>query len=153
MRRSILLSCIFFLITSGLSAQPEAGHRHGLGLTVGPVYLSDDDMFAPAVQLEYDYTFLMSGREWFAGAASEIIFMNQRHIGLAVFIGFAPVGGLALNLGPGVMFEGEKHYFSANLGAVYEFELKRFTIGPALEMAHTGHHYHLLLGLNLGLSF
>jgi hypothetical protein len=153
MPRIVLLTCFFFLFISGLSAQTEASRRHGLGLTIGPVYLSDDDMLAPAVQLEYDYSFLMGGREWFAGAASEVIFMNQRHIGLAVFLGYSPFGGLGLNLGPGVMFEGDKHYFSANLGMAYEFDLNRLSIGPALELAHTGRHYHLLLGLVLGISF
>ena len=150
MRRLILL---IIFSTASIMSTAQSGHRHSLGLGAGAVYLSDDKIFSPGLQLEYAYHFLWGTTPLHASACTELIFGEERHIGLALGLGFTPMGNLDLGIGPGVMFEGEEHYFCLHLSASWGFVLRGFSMGPIVELAHTGRHFHMLAGLIFEIDF
>lgn len=131
----------------------SAGERHSIGLASGMVYLSDDKKFDPGLQLEYSYSFMLGRAPFSAGSAVEVIFGEERHIGLGLQLGYSPIKGLDIGAGPGVMFEGDNHYFCLHIASSYGFDLGTFSIGPAIELAHTGKHYHFLTGLHIEFYF
>lgn len=130
-----------------------AGERHSIGLASGMVYLSDDKKFDPGLQLEYSYSFMQGKSPFSVGSAVEVIFGEERHIGLGLQMGYSPIKGWDVGVGPGVMFEGDTHYFCINIATSYGFDLGKISIGPAVELAHTGMHYHFLTGLFIELDF
>ena len=131
----------------------QTNNKHSLGLGAGAVYLSDDKTISPGLQLEYAYHFVWGITPLHATVCTEFIFGDERHIGLAIGLGFTPIGNLDLGLGPGVMFEGEKHYFCLHLSTSYAFDFKGFSMGPLAELAHTGKHFHMLAGIIFEFEF
>ena len=131
----------------------SAEERHSIGLATGMVYLSDDKKFDPGLQLEYSYTFMQGRSPFSAGSAVEVIFGEERHIGLGLQLGYTPLRGWDIGVGPGIMFEGDTHYFCLHIATSYGFDMGSFSIGPAIELAHTGRHYHFLTGLHLEFDF
>jgi hypothetical protein len=142
---------IFTMLNMASTAQPD--HRHSLGLGVGAVYLSDDKAVSPGLQLEYAYHFVWGTTPLHASACTELIFGDERHIGLALGLGFTPIGNLDLGMGPGVMFEGEKQLLCLHLSGSWGFNLRGISMGPAVELAHTGKHFHMLAGLIFEIDF
>jgi hypothetical protein len=145
-----LFSAVLLLHTNSF---PQDNPRHSIGIGAGAVYLSEEEHFDPGLQLEYAYGFLWGNTPLNAGASVEMIFGEHRHIGLAFLLGYSSARGWDVGLGPGVMFEGDRHYFCINLATSYGFDLGRFAAGPAMELAHTGRHYHLLLGIQIDFDF
>ncbi|MFW5687436.1 MAG: hypothetical protein ACOCXV_00770 [Bacteroidota bacterium] len=147
-----LLFVTITLFTQAVSYGQE-NSRNSLCIGAGAVYLSQEQSFDPGLHLGYGYEFHIGKTPLSAGASAELIFGDHSHMGFALNLGYSPVAGWDLGIGSGVMFEDHKHFFSVNLATSYGFDFRRFSAGPALELAHTGTHYHLLMGLHIDLDF
>lgn len=143
---------IFFLALALVSTilLAQSSNRHGLGVSGGWVYLSDDKTTAPGLQLEYEYRFMAADRSLHLASCVEYIFAEEQHIGLGLGIGFSIYRHWEIEVGPGVMFEGDDHFYCIHLATSYEWDLGAISMGPIVEIAHTGSHYHLLAGVKLG---
>ncbi len=134
----------------------QAENPHGMGISIGGVYLSDDEKIAPGLQLEYEYHFSIGQTAYFYWFAAENVFTHERHISFATGFGFDIFENFSLNIGPGLVMHGEKLMFSAVLGLERPYCLGRFSLGPVMEIAYIGNrgdHSHYMLGLNIGYSF
>lgn len=131
----------------------SGSEKHGIGMGFGMVYLSDDNKFDPGLHLGYSYGFQKGKSPLSAGGAMEVIFGDERHIGMSLQLGYTPAEGWDVGAGPGVMLEGDTHYFCIHVASSFGFDLGKFSIGPALELAHTGKHYHVLTGIHIETGF
>ncbi len=152
MKKSGLI-CLLVILFFGHYCYSQPEHRHSIAFAAGAVYLSDDKVVDPGVHLEYAYHFMLGKILLNSGSSIEMIFGEERHIGLALYMGYSPLKGWDVGLGPGVMFEGDTHYYCINISTSYGFDMGSFSLGPAMELAHTGKHFHFLMGLHIELDF
>ncbi len=134
-------------------ADHHAHHKNEIGVANSPVYFFKEEAFAYGLHIHYSRS--LSELNFGAGLGYERIFDEHGHhmIGLEVF--YRPVEALCLNLSPGLTFEDKnpKAGFSLHLETSYEFEIKDFHLGPALELAFDQEDIHLSAGLHLGYGF
>jgi hypothetical protein len=128
-------------------------HTHEVGVSVAPVYFTNEAAFSIATHLHYVYNFPHT--KFGVGVGYERIFDEHKHNFIGVELNYRPVHRLTLNISPGLAFEGEhknEKDFALHFETVYEFEFGAFHIGPVLELAYHPEDYHISLGIHIGLA-
>ncbi|MBL4623661.1 MAG: hypothetical protein JKY42_00720 [Flavobacteriales bacterium] len=152
---------IFLLILGGnvLSAQSDEHdhhdhdhHKNEIGIANSPVYFVKEKEFSYGLHIHYMQT--ISDSKFGLGVGVERIFDQHKHNTIGVIGSYRPTEKLSINLSPGITFEdNSKVNFALHFETSYEFEIRNFHIGPALEFAYDPEDYHISLGLHIGYGF
>lgn len=134
-------------------AQAQSSPSNSVGVSAGAVYLSDDHTIDPGFQIEYARHLNLGHTPIHVGGSVEIILGEEQHIGLALSLGFSPLDKWEIGIGPGIMFEGDEHFYCVHVATFYAFQWGKYALGPVWELAHTGKHYHILLGIQFEFDF
>jgi len=148
------LTTIFITVFSVSHLFAQLERKHELGVSLGAVYLSDDKIIAPGIQLEYVYNFLSKkGKELNLWTGLEYVFTPETHISFATGLGFTVYKNLGGGIGPGIVLHGDDLMFSAVFALDYEFAFKRISFGPIIEIAYIGKHSHYMAGWGIDYAF
>jgi hypothetical protein len=138
---------VFLGVTAG---EVEKEAEAGVASEGGAVIVEDETAFT----LGLDYEYRLS-RRWGVGALAEWAGKDARFwvVGIPAAV-LHPKGGLKLYLVPG--FEKSNEHdaeFLVRLGAMYDFEVGRFTIAPAFNVDFVDDEEVLVYGVNIGRGF
>ena len=139
---------------------PVHSHHHhehpkneiGLGNYLS--YLAGENEFAYGLHIHYLRSFEDS--RFGAGMGYEQIFDEHRHRSLTVIGTYSPITPLILSLAPGILFGNQDNSgirFALHTEVIYEFEIKNFHLGPALEYATTFSESHISIGFHFAFTF
>jgi len=143
----------FILLTMSLLQAQDIHHKHSIGLGAGPAYLSEKQTFFPAVHIEYEYCFEVKQRELHAGISLEKIFTKGKHYAFGIGLGTSLWKGLEFSIGPGIVLEDDGLSPFGHISLGYKFEFGHMSIGPCIEYAGNGHHFHFFSGISMGIGF
>lgn len=118
------------------------------------VYIAREKETAYGIHLHYLRTFKESN--FGVGLGYEQIFGEHDHKTLGIVGSYRPISPLVLSLAPGILFPGGENstmHFALHIEAVYEFEIKSFHLGPAIEYAYAANEFHVSIGLHLAYGF
>jgi len=137
---------VFLGVTDGeVEVEAEAGVESG----GGEVIVEDQQAFT--VGLDYEYRL---NRRWGVGALADWAGKDFRSWVVGIPVVLHPTGGLKLLVAPG--FEKNNEHDAellVRLGAMYDFEVGRFTIAPALNIDFVDDEEVLVYGVNIGRGF
>jgi hypothetical protein len=137
------------------ASEHEDHHHHGpeIGLSNSLVYLINEKEFAYGLHVHFIHP--ISHTNFGVGLGYEKIFDEHGHDTFVLDFSYRPIHPLNLILSPGLAFEDNfsEMAFALHLETSYEFEIKRFHIGPALEFAVQPGDMHFSLGLHFGYEF
>ena len=129
-------------------------HKNEIGIANSPVYFIKEKEIAYGLHIHYIRNI---GENHFGiGLGYERIFDEHEHNTIGIVGSFRPIDKLAVNVSPGITFEGAEDTninFAIHLEASYEIEIDNIHIGPVLEFAYDPEDYHLSLGLHIGYGF
>ena len=117
-------------------------------------YLAGEREIAYGLHIHY-LRFIKESR-FGAGIGFEQIFDEHKHRALTIIGAYKTKTPLVLSLAPGILFPTEENpgiRFNLHTEIVYEFEISRFHIGPALEFSTTFDEYHIGIGLHVAYTF
>jgi hypothetical protein len=128
-------------------------HKNEIGISNAPVYFIKEKAFAYGFHLHY--TRNISKTKFGFGTGYERIFDEHKHNSFGIEAVYRPVEPLSLSMSPCVTFEDKDPVarFAFHFETSYEFEIKDFHIGPAVELAYDPEDYHLSIGLHVGYGF
>jgi hypothetical protein len=156
--RSLALSCIGSVGLSG-AAQAEEEHGeelspHHLSVIVAGTVDDDEEAFTLGLDYEYRVNELLG-----VGAIAEYVFED---LDAWTLLGVADIHvwrGFAIQTGPGVEFidgdgeEQDEEEFVYRIGALYEFEIDRFTVSPQVHYDITTGKDAVVFGFAFGVNF
>ena len=153
------LASFFALVTFGQSKSVDQSkdnhehHKNEIGIANSPVYFVKENTFAYG--LYFHYVINITNTRFGVGFGYERVFDEHKHNTIGLVGTYRPVEKLSFNVSPGLTFEDESvsANFALHLETMYEFEIKNFHIGPALEFASDPEDYHISLGLHIGYGF
>ena len=96
------------------------------------------------------------GSKFGFGIAYERNFDQHKHNTIGLLASYNPVGGLHIDLSPGVTFEDHEPSelrFAFHAETAYNFDLGNFHLGPMLGFAFDPEDYHIGIGLHVGYGF
>jgi hypothetical protein len=136
---------------------PQHDHAHPnneIGIGNYLTYLAGEKEWAYSIHIHYLRFFEQS--RFGMGIGYEQILDEHRHRSLTIVGAFRPTSPLVLSLAPGILFGTQEVpgiRFALHTEAVYEFEINRFHLGPALEFATTFDEFHIGIGLHVAFAF
>ena len=170
MPNKIALFLLFSLFSSAIIAQDkdhtehssedhqdhhhELDHKNHLGLALGPVYIINEEEFAPGAHLHYVRLINTKGESQFGvGLGLEAIFDEHRHYSTSLNLSYLPFHNLTLTIAPGAQFGPETTEFTTHFEVSYEFIFGEIHLGPVAEYAWAENDAHAMLGIHLGYGF
>ena len=153
---------MFFLttiFTSNIIAQSTGyldnheHHKNEIGVANSLVYFVQEKVFAYGLHMHYVRNITKS--KLGLGLGYERIFDEHRHNTIGLVAAYRPIENLSVNVSPGLSFEdGDQELsFALHLETSYEFEIKNFHIGPAIEFAYDPKDIHISIGVHIGYGF
>jgi hypothetical protein len=127
-------------------------HSHHLGLALGPVYVPDEEEFAPGAHLHYAYLFDIGKEQFGIGLGLEGIFDEHGHYSTSLNLSYLPIHQWTITMAPGIQFGEDERQFTTHFETSYEFIWDRLHLGPVFEYAYAADDAHYMLGLHLGLG-
>ena len=159
----ILLVILFGILTGNIYSQEEHHdndhhkhhhHKYDLGVGNSLVYFPNEKETAYGLHLHLVRNIAHS--KFGFGIAYERIFDQHKHNTIGLLASYNPVGGLHIDLSPGVTFEDHEPSelrFAFHAETAYNFDLGNFHLGPMLGFAFDPEDYHIGLGLHVGYGF
>ncbi len=128
-------------------------HKNELGVANSAVWFVKEKTLAYGLHAHY-IRFIPKSR-FGMGVGYERIFGEHKHNTFGIVGTFSPLEGLNLNVSPGLTFEDGNSTisFALHLETSYEFEIKNFHVGPAIEFAYDPEDYHISVGIHVGYGF
>jgi len=128
-------------------------HHNEVGVANSVVYFVKEKAFSYGLHAHYLYS--LPGTKFGVGLGYERIFDEHKHNTLGIHASYRPIENLSFNLSPGVTYEGSSKTasFALHFETAYEFEIKNWHMGPAVEFAYDPEDYHISLGLHIGFGF
>jgi hypothetical protein len=163
MKSCLILTCLIALNSINLSAQQSHNtdgepdnhehHKNEIGISNAPVYFIKEKSLAYGFHLHY--TRNIAQTKFGFGTGYERIFDEHKHNTFGIEAIYRPIEDLSLSVSPCVAFEDKNpaENFALHFETAYEFEIKDFHIGPAIEIAYDQEDYHLSIGLHFGYGF
>lgn len=140
-----------------LVAQEQDSHAHHhhteLGIANSMVLVGHEQEWAYGLHL---HLIRSIGHSRFgAGLGYERIFDEHGHNTIGIVGSYSPINHLHLNLSPGLAFE-DGEFSEAkpalHIESSYGFPVGKIHIGPLWEFAFDSKHYHMSIGLHIGLG-
>lgn len=156
----LILILLWSVISLNLLAQKETGganhhdnHKNEIGIANSPVYFVKENTFAYGLHLHV--TRNINKTKFAFGLGYERIFDEHQHSTYGFIVSYKPIEPLSFNVSPGVTIEkgNSDVNFALHLETSYEFDVKRFHVGPAIEFAYDPEDIHLSIGLHIGYAF
>jgi hypothetical protein len=163
MKSCLILTCLVALNSLNLIAQKSEHsdgvpdnhehHKNEIGISNAPVYFLKEKSLAYGFHLHY--TRNIPKTKLGIGIGYERIFDEHKHNTFGIEAIIRPIEDLSLSVSPCVTFEDKDPVarFALHFETAYEFEIKEFHIGPAIEFAFDQEDYHLSIGLHVGFGF
>ncbi len=130
-------------------------HRNELGIAIAPVHFIKEGETSFGLHLHYIHN--LANSKFGVGLGYERVFDDHEHHTFGVVGSYRPIERLAVNLSPGLTYEGAEEgaplNFALHLETAYEFEVDDLHIGPVLEFAYDQEDYHVALGIHIGFGF
>ena len=128
-------------------------HKNEIGISNAPVYFIKEKVFAYGLHVHYVHNIAES--KFGIGLGYERIFDEHKHNTIGLEATYRPIEKLSFDLSPGVAFEdnNSKKYFALHFETSYEFEMKDFHLGPAIEFAYEPEDLHISVGIHIGYGF
>ena len=152
----IFLTTIF---TSNIFAQSSEDlhnhehHSNEIGAANSLVYFVQEKVFSYGLHIHYVRNIPKS--KFGIGLGYERIFDEHGHNTIGLVGAYRPIENLSFSVSPGLSFEdGDQEIsFALHLETAYEFEIKNFHIGPAIEFAYDPKDIHISIGVHIGYGF
>ena len=159
MKIKLLIFFLTTIFTSNIIAQSTEDlhnhehHKNEIGVANSLVFFVQEEVFAYGLHIHYVRNIPKS--KFGLGLGYERIFDEHGHNGLGLVAAYRPVEHLNFVVSPGLSFEdGEQQVsFALHLETSYEFEIKNFHVGPALEFAYDHKDIHISIGIHIGYGF
>ena len=159
MRFKLLMLFLTTIFASNIIAQSTEDldnhehHKNEIGVANSLVYFVQEKVFAYGLHMHYVRNITKS--KLGLGLGYERIFDEHRHNTIGLVAAYRPIENLSVNVSPGLSFEdGDQELsFALHLETSYEFEIKNFHIGPAIEFAHDPKDIHISIGVHIGYGF
>lgn len=163
--KRLLLGC-FFMIPFQLFAYVDNDehfdhhkHQHGdreFGFSPGTVFLLNEQEVKLGIHSHLLWR-IKSIDFLSIGLGVESVFDEHSHISTGFVTKVDIWKGFSALTSPGILFikeaNGWENYLSAHFELLYEFEIQRFHVGPALDFSVSRFDNHVMLGIHLGYSF
>ena len=159
MKLKLLMTLLTVIISLNSFAQ-HADHSHNhnhhkneIGISVSPVWFVKESVFSYGIHLHYART--IADSKFGLGLGVERIFDEHKHNTLGLEMIYRPIERLSISISPGIAAEdgNPKVHFAFHQETTYEFEIKKFHIGPALEFAFDREDIHISFGIHIGYGF
>lgn len=128
-------------------------HRNEIGVAGSTVYFMNEKAFAYGLHVHYSHS--IPKTKFGVGLGYERIFGEHKHNTFGIVGTYRPIERLNINISPGFTVEDNSSQlsFALHVETSYEFEIKNFHIGPALEFAYDPEDYHISFGVHVGIGF
>jgi len=160
MAKNIFLLALMICASLGRLVAQEHGHEHDeeehrnhIGLATGPVYIINEDAFAPGVHLHYTYLYHLGSAQFGTGLGFEAVFDEHTHYSTSLNLSYLPIHNLTFTVAPGIQFGPNSTEFTTHFEVSYEFILGAIHLGPVLEYAYAKDDAHAMIGVHIGFGF
>lgn len=159
MRFKFLMIFLTTIFTSNIFAQSSEDlhnhehHSNEIGVANSLVYFVQEKVFSYGLHMHYVRNIPKS--KFGIGLGYERIFDEHGHNTIGLVGAYRPIENLSFSVSPGLSFEdGDQEIsFALHLETAYEFEIKNFHIGPAIEFAYDPKDIHISIGVHIGYGF
>lgn len=128
--------------------------KNEFGFANSPVFFLNENKIAYG--LHFHFIRQISSSKLGIGFGYEMIFDNHKHKTIGIVCSYNPTNNITLNLSPGFAFENnliKNSQLAMHIESTYNFEFKKYHIGPIIELGIDKKDKHLSIGLHFGFGF